>query len=342
MSDINEPEQLPKLAIIFGGDGYIGRNLIKSLISKSIFDAFYVFDIKKSKESQINYDKANVFYINGDVRNKITIAINKLDTSNSWIFNFAAIHREPGHKYQEYFDTNIPGAKNINSFAEQKGIDNILFTSSIAPYGKSLHERTEQSNLYPQTAYGISKALAEKIHEKWLEKSSIRKLIIVRPSVIFGPKDPGNVYRMIKSLKKGTFVLPDGGKVIKGYGYIYGLIESMIFTIGQNKRHIIYNYAENPLVPLNEMVAITKEELGYKKPTLSLSVNMLAVIAFFLQKGLKLIGKKSEIHPVRVRKAGFPTNIKPEYLINQGFNFKYNFREALRHWKSISPEDFNS
>jgi hypothetical protein len=88
------------------------------------------------------------------------------------------------------------------------------------------------------------------------------------------------------------------------------------------------------------MVSIVKEEMGYKKPTISMSVNTLAFIAFFIQKGSKLIGRKTDIHPVRVKKAGYPTNVKPQYLIDNNFNFKYDFRNALRHWKSISPEDF--
>jgi len=162
----------------------------------------------------------------------------------------------------------------------------------------------------------------------------------VRPSVIFGPKDPGNVYRMIKALKKGTFILPNGGNIIKGYGYVYGLIESMLFTMNKKDRLIVYNYAENPLVSLKEMINIAKGELGYKKPTIKLSVNVLAIIAFFVQKGFKLIGKKSDIHPVRVKKAGFPTNIKPQYLIDKEFEFKYDFKNALKHWKLVSPEDF--
>ncbi len=72
----------------------------------------------------------------------------------------------------------------------------------------------EQNNqLYTQkllTAY--QKHLPKKTHQQWLAEDNDRRLIIVRPSVIYGPKDPGNVYRMIKALKKGTFVLPDGGK----------------------------------------------------------------------------------------------------------------------------------
>ncbi|PCJ97702.1 MAG: UDP-galactose-4-epimerase [Flavobacteriaceae bacterium] len=328
---------MKKTAIIFGGAGYIGRNLLSFLLKENIFSQYIICDIIELE----GFEKEdNIQFFNVDVRSEIDIRLLGYDKSTSWIFNFAAIHREPGHEYKEYFDTNVPGAENINNFARQTGIKNVFFTSSIAPYGKSLNERTENSTLYPETAYGISKALAEKIHQKWLAEDDSRRLIIVRPSVIFGPKDPGNVYRMIKALKKGTFVLPNGGKVIKAYGYVFGLVESILFTMDKKDSLIVYNYAENPLVPLNEMTQIVKEEFNYKKPTLKLSTSILAIIAFFIQGFSKILGKKSNIHPVRVKKAGFPTNIKPEYLILNNFKFSYEFKNALKHWKKISPEDF--
>ncbi len=328
---------MKKTAIIFGGAGYIGRNMVSVFLKENIFSKYIVCDIKPLRGFE---GDSNVSYLPVDIRVTININISEIDTQNSWIFNFAAIHREPGHEYKEYFDTNIPGAENINDFARKTEIKNLFFTSSIAPYGKSLNKRSEDSSLYPETAYGISKALSEKIHQKWLAEDISRRLIIVRPSVIFGPKDPGNVYRMIKALKKGTFVLPNGGKVIKAYGYVFGLIDSIVFTMNKSDRLIIYNYAENPLVPLNVMTRIVKEEFGYAKPTLKLSVNVLAVIAFFLQLISRITGKKTEIHPVRVKKAGFPTNIDPKYLRDQNFEFKYDFQNALAHWKSVSPEDF--
>ena len=327
-------------AIIFGGSGYIGTHLLRELIKQNSFDKYIVADIKKLKGFDPEIKSKIIEFYHIDVRAKIALNLSSVDKEQSWVFNFAAVHREPGHEFQEYFDTNIPGAENINRFARETGIQNIFFTSSIAPYGKSLDQRIESSSLYPETAYGISKGFAEKIHKEWLAEDESRRLIIVRPSVIFGPKDPGNVYRMIKALKKGTFVLPNGGKVVKAYGYIYGLVESMLFTMKKNDRLIIYNYAENPVVPLNEMVIIAKEELNIKRPTIKLSTRVLASIAFCMQILFKLIGKKSDIHPVRVKKAGFPTNIKPQYLIDNGFKFKYDFKNALQHWKSVSPEDF--
>lgn len=331
---------MTKTAIIFGGSGYIGTNLLNELLLSNLFQKYVIADIKELQGFDEFINLGIVQYHLVDVRSNIDLNIQDIDKQNSWICNFAAIHREPGHEYNEYFDTNIRGTENINEFARRTGIKNIFFTSSIAPYGKSLEQRTETSELYPETAYGISKAMAEKIHQQWLAEDSSRRLIIVRPSVIFGPKDPGNVYRMIKALKKGTFVLPNGGKVIKAYGYIFGLIESMLFTIKKEERLIVYNYAENPIIPLFEMAAIIKKELNIKKPTLKLPVWLLEIVAAWIFLGLKLFGKKSSIHPVRVRKAGFPTNIKPKYLIDNGFNFKYGFQKALIHWKKESPQDF--
>ncbi|MCM4165939.1 MULTISPECIES: NAD(P)-dependent oxidoreductase [unclassified Arenibacter] len=328
---------MKKTAIIFGGAGYIGKNMLAFFLKANAFSKYIICDLNQIQ----GYDnEPSVHYFKLDVRNPIQLEIGKVDVKGSWIFNFAAIHREPGHDYKEYFDTNIPGAKNVTEFARETGIQNIFFTSSIAPYGKSINVRTEESNLYPETAYGISKALAEKTHQQWLGEKRERRLIIVRPSVIYGPKDPGNVYRMIKALKKGTFILPNGGKVIKAYGYIYGLIESIIFTMNKSDSLIIYNYAENPLVPLNEMANIVKNEFNYSKPTLKLSVRTLSIVAFFINALFKTIGKKTDIHPVRVKKAGFPTNIKPNYLIENGFIFKYDFKSSLKHWKTVSPEDF--
>lgn len=328
---------MKKIAIIFGGSGYIGRNMLAVFLEKHLYSEYIVCDIRTLEGFE---SEPKVYFKECDVRKRIAFEIKDIDASASWIFNFAAIHREPGHEYHEYFDTNIPGAENINAFAQEMGIKNILFTSSIAPYGKSLHKRTEKSNLYPETAYGISKAMAEKIHQLWLAEDKNRRLIIVRPSVIFGPADPGNVYRMISALKKGTFVLPNGGHVIKAYGYVYGLIDSFMFTMGKTERFIVYNYAENPLVPLNKMTEIVKKEFGYSRPTFKLSVKLLSQMAVFIRFFASLVGKKTDIHPVRIKKAGFPTNIESTYLMNNGFDFKYEFSNALKHWKSISPQDF--
>ena len=328
---------MEKVCIIFGGAGYIGTHLLEQFAKNNTFDKLISFDINPKPFRKVS----DVEYIVGDVRKPIFLNLNSLNAEDSWVFNLAAIHREPGHESKEYYETNLLGAEHINSFLETTQIQNLYFTSSIAPYGESREQKRESNLLQPKTPYGISKALAEKIHQIWSNSSSDRRLIIARPSVIFGPRDPGNVLRMVKAIQGRKFFFPGSDQIVKAYGYIYGLVDSVLFTMEQkNERLIIYNYTENPLLNLGGMVAEVKKFLNISVWTPRVPLFFLVWVARIVQLIGKPLGKVSSIHPVRVKKAAFPTHIYPEYLIKNNFEFKYPLQKALEHWKVKTPEDF--
>ena len=105
-----------KTAFIFGGSGYIAYFLVNKLIEEEKFDKIILLDIRKPK-----YFKnlpSHIEYVFCDVRNQIDYLFDfELNLEESWLYNFAAIHREPGHEKKEYFDTNLNGAENINEYA---------------------------------------------------------------------------------------------------------------------------------------------------------------------------------------------------------------------------------
>lgn len=136
--------------LIFGGSGFIGTHLIHRLK-----DACVKPGVVEKNEG--------VIYRRVDVRKPI--ALDFTPTPDDVIFNLAAVHRTPGHPDYAYFETNIRGAENVTAFAEQHGIRKILFTSSIAPYGAAEELKTEDTLPTPNTPYGISKLVAEKIHQ---------------------------------------------------------------------------------------------------------------------------------------------------------------------------------
>ena len=139
---------------IFGGSGFIGTHLIALIDNLYPGTKIYNLDIVE------NNHEGKSTYINCDVRSEINIDIPV--TSEDVIFNFAAVHRTPGHPDQAYFETNIRGAENVCAFAEKFGIKKIVFTSSIAPYGAAEDLKTEETLPTPNTPYGISKLVAEK------------------------------------------------------------------------------------------------------------------------------------------------------------------------------------
>jgi nucleoside-diphosphate-sugar epimerase len=317
--------------IIFGGSGFIGTKLVEQLIKERRFKKIYIADLKES----IFKDHETVEMIFVDVRTPISPTL--VSDSVEWIFNLAAICLEPGFESHEYFETNILGAENVCSFAGKIGCANLFFTSSMALYGPTLKPMSEEDLPMPDTPYGISKLAAEYVHRVWVEKSAERRLISVRPAVIYGPGDSGNILRMIQAVKKGYFILPVTPRIKKSYGYIYGLIESIIFCMSQKDKVIIYNYAENNTENIGSMITIISGLLGASAKIIQVPFWILSFASSVLYK---INPNLNGIHPMRVKKVARPTHIIPKVLLGKGFIFKYDLRNSLIHWKTISPNDF--
>jgi nucleoside-diphosphate-sugar epimerase len=317
--------------IIFGGSGYIGTKLAEYFLERKRFDRVYIADIKESPLQ----NKEGVISGIIDVRKPISISF--VEKPIEWIFNLAAIHREPGHESHEYFETNIKGAENISDFAENIGCRNIFFTASISTYGPTYTAMNEYMLTMPNTPYGISKLSAEYIHKVWVEKEKERRLIIVRPGVIYGPGDPGNILRMIKAVKKGYFFLPVPPTIKKSYGYIYGLLDSIGYSMSLPDKIFTYNYVEKETENLGNMIQIMNQTLGFKGKIIRIPFSLLKFCASIIYR---IQPKMNGIHPDRVKKVARPTHIVPQVLMERNFDFQYDLKSSLLHWKQISPQDF--
>lgn len=317
--------------VIFGGAGYIGTHLAKYALSTGLANKVVVADIKPSPIANM----PGIEYHNVDVRNPIPTSI--CPEQPSWIFNFAAVHREPGHAPHEYFETNLRGANTVCDFATAVGCKNMFFTSSISVYGPTSGPTDETAPICPISPYGGSKFPAELIHEKWMSMDPERRLIVIRPGVVYGPEDPGNIGRMVMAIQRGYFAFPGSMNVNKSYAYIYGLLDSIRFTMESTERLITYNYVETPTETLGKIAGHVKKFVGSTTPILSLPTSLLLPTAHIVQA---LAGSKNPVHPVRVRKASMSTHIIPGKLQSMGFPFKYTFASSLEHWRSVAPHDF--
>jgi len=343
--------------VIFGGAGYIGYRWALRLAEKKTFGRIVLADLQRKDAALRHSGKAGtdrravrsnksedsaaqcpypLEFVSCDIRRPITSQLS--DVRADWIFNFAAVHREPGHAREEYFDTNLPGARHVCEFAEQTGCKNILFTSSIAVYGPTNGATSETSPLYPVSAYGISKLSAELIQEGWRRAGTERRLIVCRPGVVYGPGDPGNILRLIRAIKKGYFIFPGGKDLRKSYAYIEGLLDSFEFMMARAESRLTYNYVERETESLGALVQIVQEHLDKRVPMLTAPLPLLQLAAAGAQI---LTGGRSAIHPARVRKAAMSTHIVPQVLQDLGFAFRFDFRSSLQDWAAKAPADFS-
>jgi GlcNAc-P-P-Und epimerase len=318
--------------VIFGGAGYIGSHLARRLLDGGLSKQVVVADINPSPLEGM----PGLVCKKVDVRKPLSLDL--CDGPVDWIFNFAAVHREPGHQPHEYFDTNINGAETVTAYADAINCKNIYFTSSISVYGPTSGPTDESAKMCPISPYGGSKYPAELIHRGWQRlEPSLRRLIIVRPGVVYGPNDPGNIGRMVSAVRGGYFAFPGSIDVKKSYAYIYGMLDSIEFLLKRPESVITYNYVETPTEPLGALVGAVKKFVGSKAPILSIPTALLLPVASFVQL---IAGDRNPVHPVRVRKAGMSTHIVPQTLLSMGFDFKYTFESSLQHWAKVSPADF--
>lgn len=309
--------------IITGGSGFIGLHLTNLLHEQFPESNIYNLDIVEPKDNRTSV------YVKCDVRDKIEVPFEPKE--EDILFHFAAIHKTPGYPDFDYFNTNLRGADNVTEFADKYNIKRIVFTSSIAPYAASEEEKTEDTLPTPNTPYGISKLVSEKVFMKWQNKSTDRKLVIVRPGVVFGKEENGNFTRLYFGIKGHKFMYPGRKDTIKACIYVKDLVRIMLFLLDKQDESVsLYNCTYHPAYTIEQIAEEMKKQTGMDNMIIKLPSWLIMTAAAIIGPigGERLLG----ICPARVKKLMVSTNISGKKLANSGFQFKYTFGEALKDW----------
>jgi nucleoside-diphosphate-sugar epimerase len=338
-----------KTVVLFGGTGFIGTHLTQHLLKHNLAETIYLVDLNGPRDfpyTQLLHSglsSGKVLFVAHDVRKPVPLDL--LPDKADVVFNLAAVHREPGHSPQEYFETNLLGAENVCAWASTVGCETLVFTSSISPYGPSEERRTEASLPVPETAYGSSKLAAEKIHLGWRAAQEGRKLLILRPGVVFGPGEGGNVTRLVRSLVKGYFVYLGNRKTVKASGYVKELCLVAMFGLETLRTAdnpvLLINFTMDPPPTVEQMVEAILKAIGRTRMPLSLPPSLMLWLSFPLAGVERIFGIKLPINRVRVRKLVRSNNIWPEQLRSLGYEYSYTLESAFCDWRQDLPEDFS-
>lgn len=344
-----DPGRTPEnaTAILFGGTGFIGTHLAQEWLRENFANKIVLVDLLPPRnepycaELQAGLASGRIEFVRWDVRQPISAS---LLPNPGLIVNLAAIHREPGHAAHEYFETNLLGAENICAWASAVGCSHMVFISSISPYGPSEDLKDENSLPVPETPYGSSKLAAEKIHMGWQSACRCRRLLILRPGVVFGPGEGGNVTRLVRSVVQGYFFYMGNRQTRKAGGYVKELGHVIRFALDHQGRGgepcTLLNFSMDPPATLASYVDAIRKVAGIRRRPLSVPRSLLLGISYPVDAVASILRIHQPISPVRVRKLIRSTSIDPAGLRKLGYEWKYTLEEAFLDWKQHRPEDF--
>jgi len=315
---------------LIGGSGFIGTRLATRL--KEDGKKVVILDVEKSSAFPDNWKWC-------DVRDKDSLrkALQGCDV----IINLAAEHKDNVTPLSLYDEVNVDGARNVGLVADELGIKKIIFTSSVAVYGLPKNETDETGVFNHFNDYGRTKLLAEKEYEKWFAKGDNKSLLVVRPTVVFGEGNRGNVYNLLAQIASGKFLMIGDGNNRKSMIYVENVVALLMILLDKTG-YIVVNAVDKPDYTMNELVkevnlVMGKGEDAGRKIRIPYWLGYLGGIGFDLLAAI--MQKELPISSVRVKKFCATTQFKSNTIASLNFTPPVPLREGLE--RTLKTEFLN-
>jgi nucleoside-diphosphate-sugar epimerase len=276
---------------LIGGSGFVGTRLTARLLI-----AGHTVTIADKNDSK----KYPHLHLYADVREPDTLE--KAIAGSDAVINLAAEHRDDVTPKSLYDDVNVSGAENVCHVCTKLGVKKIIFTSSVAVYGFAPVGTDERGKINYFNDYGRTKWLAEEKYRAWLASDSTNSLTIIRPTVIFGEQNRGNVYNLLRQIAGGKFPMVGTGTNVKSMTYVENVAAFIEYNLNNPPGEQLYNYIDKPDFDMNTLVSEVRRILGKSGRLFHWPywIGLTGGLCFDLLA--KILHKKLPISAIRVKK----------------------------------------
>ncbi|MDZ7795638.1 MAG: NAD-dependent epimerase/dehydratase family protein [Candidatus Marinimicrobia bacterium] len=241
--------------LITGAFGFVGSNLSK-ILRRSLNYHLIAVDIFKPDHHQYHE------YYSWNNLNKIKW--DKIDL----IIHLAGIAHDTKNTINEkkYYDINVGLTKKVFDHYICSNADKFIFFSSVKAVADSVNEKvlTEEDVPVPQTPYGRSKLEAEKyILGHYHNNTKI--IYILRPCMIHGPENKGNLNLLYQFVKKGIPWPLGAFENQRSFTSIDNLTFVIQRILEKEIKPGVYNMADDEPLSTNKLIELMSKSIGKKQ-----------------------------------------------------------------------------
>ena len=238
--------------LITGGTGFIGTKLVEALSKQG-----RKLRVLVRKTSKINdLKRFNPEFVFGDINDKDSLnrAVKGVDT----VFHLAGFIGGAGVGYKELHRINVVGTRNLMEACAESKVKKVVHFSSVSAMGEVKQYANEDVSCNPVSFYDKSKYKGELAVREFKRKF---KVIIVRPTIVYGPGELKTRMKMFKLVNKGVFRIIGHGRNLIAMVYVDNLIEGVLLADKKGVPGEAYILSDERVYTMNEFFgAIAKEE----------------------------------------------------------------------------------
>jgi len=283
--------------LVTGATGFVGSHLVERLVGLG----YGVRCLARRTSSLAWLPGEGIELAYGEVAENV--GLREAVEGVSLVFHVAGVTKTPSS--EGYYRGNVQGTANLLRALEEVGSGaRFVHVSSLAAVGPSPDGRplAEDAPAHPVSHYGKS---------KWEAEEAVRRsplsagAVIVRPPVVFGPRDR-DVLKFFQAASRGWLFRIGSQEAFVSVVHVSDLVAGLLAAAerapGQARPYFVAN--EEP-VSWTEFASVAAELMGRQVRAVSIPRPMAWAAGFVAELGSKLRGKPSILSRDKIREARY-------------------------------------
>jgi len=316
---------MSKSILITGATGFIGNHLVRELEQKN-------YDIAIALRTQSNSNHKTIVVGEIDDRTSWANALKNIDVVIHLAARAHILQESVTNPEVEFDRINAEGTINLVKQCLEVGVKHFIFLSSIGAVTTLSNTIINETSLCnPDTPYGKSKLKAEQALEELCQNSTMTYTIL-RPTLVYGANNPGNMERLLKLVAKGL-PLPLGGiNNSRSLVYVGNLVDAIITCIdspqAQNQTFIVSDGEDLSTPELIRRIGKAMNKTPLLLPIPSSSIKIGTKLLGKGEAGDRLLGSL-QVDSGKIRKT---LNWQPPYTVDEGLKITADwFKKMIKN-----------
>ncbi len=317
-------------AFVTGSTGFLGSNLVRGLVEHG----HTVKALARSPQKAAALLPKGVTIVAGDMEDIPSFATELKGCDV--LFHAAAYFTESfdlGDHTAKLESINVQGTVALLDAAQRAGIQKVIYVSSSGvigskPDGSPGDETSEPGPAAYQNPYFHSKVRSERAVSEWLKTHTL-PVVMILPTAIFGPNDPGptGANRIVTDFLAGKLpAIPPGRTLVVDVRDVVQALLNAVERGRSGERYIVHNRS----ISLAELAELLESISGQPAPRLKLSYPAALLLASASEFAARAFGIKPVLTRTELRSLRAETDIHTEKAQRE-LGIRYRpFEETLR------------